>query len=140
MKVHNFRFSTAQVKFLQICTSIGWRSYVPWYWSVTQNLKKNQFVVSKMTTIWLILIRPLKSLRNLHFDWSLSWKVIRFDLKKYRLVIFRDSEDAGKIWRKTDFVIENDMRHLANFHQSKRKSQNWDFQWVLLSKVENVWA
>ena len=23
--------------------------------------------------------------------------------------------------------LENDMRNLANFHQSKRKSQNWTF-------------
>ena len=33
---------------------------------------------------------------------------------------------------------ENDMKNLANFHQSTQKSQNWDFYWVLLSKVENV--
>ena len=32
------------------------------------------------------------------------------------------------------------MRNLVNFHQSKQKSQNWDFYWVLLSKTENVWA
>ena len=34
--------------------------------------------------------------------------------------------------------LENDMRNLTNFHQSTRKSQNWDFHWVLLYKVENV--
>ena len=34
--------------------------------------------------------------------------------------------------------LENDIRNLANFHQSTRKSQNWDFYWVLLSKPENV--
>ena len=33
---------------------------------------------------------------------------------------------------------ENDMRNLANFYQSTRKSQNWDFDGILLSKVENV--
>ena len=33
---------------------------------------------------------------------------------------------------------ENDMRDLANFYQSTRKSQNWDFDGILLSKVENV--
>ena len=33
---------------------------------------------------------------------------------------------------------KNDMRNLANFHQSTRKSQNWDFDGILLSKVENV--
>ena len=34
--------------------------------------------------------------------------------------------------------LENSMRNLANFEQRIRKSQNWDFHWVLLHKVENV--
>ena len=33
---------------------------------------------------------------------------------------------------------ENDMKNLANFHQSTRKSQSWEFDGILLSKVENV--
>ena len=33
------------------------------------------------------------------------------------------------------------MKNLANFHQSTFESlKNWVFSWVLLSKVENVWA
>ena len=60
------------------------RSYVSWYWRVMQNLKKNWFVVSKMTRIWWILIRALKSLQNLHFDWSLSCKVYNFWPKKVK--------------------------------------------------------
>ena len=35
-------------------------------------------------------------------------------------------------------VFKNDMRNLANFHQSTRKYQNWDFDGMLLSKVENA--
>ena len=31
-----------------------------------------------------------------------------------------------------------DVRSLANFHQSTRKCQNWDFDGNLLSKVENL--
>ena len=34
--------------------------------------------------------------------------------------------------------LENNMRNLANFQQATRKSQNWDFDGILLSKVENV--
>ena len=34
--------------------------------------------------------------------------------------------------------LENDMRNLANFYQGTQKSQNWDFDGILLSKVENV--
>ena len=34
--------------------------------------------------------------------------------------------------------LENDMRNLANFYQSTRKSQNWYFDGILLSKKQNV--
>ena len=36
--------------------------------------------------------------------------------------------------------LENDMRSFtrANFYQSTRKCQNWNFDAILLSKVENV--
>ena len=88
------------------------RSYVSWYWRVMQNLKKNLFVVSKTTRIWWILIRAFKSLKNLHFDWSLLSKVITFDLKKYRVVFFHDAEKAHKIWRKTDFDLFFSSEHL----------------------------
>ena len=33
---------------------------------------------------------------------------------------------------------ENGMSHLANIHQSTLKSQNWDLDGILLSKVEKV--
>ena len=44
-----------------------------------------------------ILIQALKSLQNLHFNWSLLWKYITFDLNKYRGVIFHDTEGSCKI-------------------------------------------
>ena len=54
--------------------------------------------------------------------------------------MFDDTEYWCKIWRKLTFAFKNDMRNLRNFHQSTWKSQNWDFDGILLSKVENVWA
>ena len=33
--------------------------------------------------------------------------------------------------------LKNDMRNLTNFHQSTRTCQNWDFDRIPLSKVEN---
>ena len=115
-KVQNFRLSTVQVKFHQICTLIGYFcwSYIKfqlkkhggvmshdikeWYkiWSVTD------FFFSKMTQIWWILIRALKSLKNLHFDSSLCAKYTTFDLKKIQRSIFHDTDESCKIWRKTD--------------------------------------
>ena len=44
----------------------------------------------------------------------------------------------AKFGKKLTCGLKNDMRNLANFHQSTQKCQNWDFDGVLLSKVENV--
>ena len=34
--------------------------------------------------------------------------------------------------------LENDMSNLQKLYQSTRKSENWDFDGILSSKVENV--
>ena len=47
-------------------------------------------------------------------------------------------ESDANILEKLTCVLENDMRNLANFHQSNQKCQNWDFDGMLLSKVENA--
>ena len=44
----------------------------------------------------------------------------------------------AKFEEKLTCGLKNDMRNLANFHQSTQKCQNSDFDGVLLSKVENV--
>ena len=94
--MQNFRLLTTHVKCHQICTLISsfwWkyikispekvqRTYVSWHWRVTQNLKKNWFVVSIMTSIWWILMRAPESLKHLHFDWFLLCKVYHVSLKK----------------------------------------------------------
>ena len=46
----------------------------------------------------------------------------------------------AKFEEKLTCGLENDMWNLADFHQSTRKYQNWDFDGTLLSKVENVSA
>ena len=44
-------------------------SYVSWEWRMTQNLKRNWLVNSKLTwVIWWILSRALENLKNLHFN------------------------------------------------------------------------
>ena len=55
-------------------------------------------------------------------------KYLKFDLKKYRGVIFHDTEEWCKIWR---CCLENQMRKMANFLQSTWKSKNWKFHGVL---------
>ena len=84
------------------------RSYASWHWRVLQNLKKKQFVFSKMTRIWWILIRALKSLKNLHFDWSLSWKIYNVWPRKVKRIIFHNTEEPCKVWRKLTCGSENE--------------------------------
>ena len=74
-----------------------------------------------MTIILWILIRVLKSLKNLHFDWSFSRKVYN-------------------VWpkRKEKLTRSSEMRNLANIHQKTLKCQNWYFHGILLSKVQNL--
>ena len=46
----------------------------------------------------------------------------------------------AKFEEKLTCCLENDMRNWANFHQRTRKYQNWNFDKILLFKVENIWA
>ena len=45
-----------------------------------------------------------------------------------------DAKFEGKL----TFAFKNDMKNLGNFHQSTWKSQNLDFDGILLSKVESI--
>ena len=63
------------------------------------------------------------------------------ELKIYRGVIFHETlESDAKVEEILTSGLANDIRNLPNFHQSTWKSQNWDFDGILLSKAENVWA
>ena len=68
-------------------------------------------------------------------------KYIMFELKKYRGVMFDGTEYWCKIWEKTNLCFQKWHEELSKFSPKHvRKSKNWDFYWILLSKVENVWA
>ena len=43
-----------------------------------------------------------------------------------------------KFEKKLSCGFESDMRNLGNFYQSTQESQNWDFDGIVLSKVENI--
>ena len=93
-----------------------------------------------MTRIWWILIWAHEILKISTLIGSFCAKYITFDLKKYREIIFHDTEEWCKIWKKLTCDLENYMRNMANFHQSTWKFENWDFDGIILSKVENVRA
>ena len=47
-------------------------------------------------------------------------------------------KSGRKFEKKLTYGLENDMRNLANFLKNIGKCQNWDFDGILLYKVENV--
>ena len=69
----------------------------------------------------------------------------RFKIDIKNLTNFNLSIQVSKIFTllgpkfegKLTGCLENDMRNLANFYQRTRKCQNWKFDEILLSKVEN---
>ena len=83
---------------------------------------------SKISKIWTLM--------------SCFWpKYIMFELKKYSGVMLDCTEDWCKIWRKTDLYLLKWHEEFGTFSpEHVRKSKNWVFSRVLLSKVENTWA
>ena len=146
------KFQTAQVKFYQICTLID-----TFYWKYNKfQLKKYRGVMSYETEEWCKIWRKNDLLFWKWQEFGKFWsehskvsktctlivpraKYISFDLKKYRGVIFHDAETSCKVEEKLTCGLENEMRDFENFHQNTWKYQNWDFDGILLSKVENAW-
>ena len=55
--------------------------------------------------------------------------------------MFDGTEYWCNIWRKTDLCFQKWHEEFSKFSpEHVRKSKNWDFDGILLSKVENVWA
>ena len=101
-----------------------------------KNLTENwRFVVSKITKICWILIRALKSLKNLHFDWFF---LAIFNLKTYRGVIFHDTRDWFKIWRKTNLWFRKH-EEFGKFSPEHLKVSKLSFKGLALTKLNNVW-
>ena len=114
---HSVKFQTFDCsgEIHQICTLIGyfcWKCKVSAQKSMEEicliipksgaKFEEKLIFVSKMTRIWWILIPALKSLKNCTLIGPFCTKYAMFDLKKYRGVIFHDTEEPCKIWIKSD--------------------------------------
>ena len=139
IKVQNFRkISTAQVKFHQICTLIG--SFC-WKYIKFQR-KKYRGVMSHDTEDWCKVLRKTdllfqkwqefaefwseqSSLQNLHFYWSLFWKVYNLWPKKVQRSYLHDTEDSSKIWRKTGLWFGKWHEEFGKFSRSIWDSQKF---------------
>ena len=122
-KVQKFHFNGLLLsKLYKVWAKKMQRSYLSWYWTVMQNLKKPDLVVLKMA--WGIewtFIRALKSLKNCRLTGSFCPKHILFQIENFR----------GKL----TCGLKNDIRNLVDFHASGRKSENLHFDRILLSKT-----
>ena len=117
-------------------------SFVSWQWRMIQNLKRKWLVSSKLTWgIWPILTWALENLKNLHFDGLLFNKVYNVCAKKSLL------EFWFMVWN-TDATLKENWHGFQKLHEEFSKfspdhvwkSKNWDFDGILLSKVEYVWV
>ena len=102
-----------------------------WQWRTIRKLKRNWRVVLKFTWgVWRILTQGLKSLQNLHFKWAHFWPTyIMFKLKKYRRVIFHDTEEWCNIWRKTDLWFEKWHEKFGKFSPEHWKMSKLGLSW-----------
>ena len=104
------------------------RRYLSWSWSGIQNLEQNWLVVSKLASeIWQILTWALKSLESFHFNGLLFSKVYIVWAKKYRGVIFHETEEGYNIWRGIDLSFKNWHKEFGKF-------------WPELSKVSKIFT
>ena len=94
-----------------------------------QNLKNNWFVVSKMRRIWWVLTWALKIFKICTLICSFCAKYVTFNLKRYRGVIFHDTEEWCKIWRKTNLWFENWHEEYGKFSPEHLKVSKMGLWW-----------
>ena len=101
-----------------------------------QKLKKNWFVVSKMTRKSCILTWAFESLKSLHFDWFL----LCINLKNYWGVILNETEKWCKVWRKIDLWIGQWHVEFGKFSLEDLQVSKLELSWDFFAKVGNPWA
>ena len=112
----------------------------PWHERVTRNLKNNWLLVPKMTgRIRSILMLTVASLEICTLMCYFCRKYIIFESKKYRGVMCDNTEEWYKIWRRTGLCFVKWHEKSGEFWLNTPKSQNLHFDWLLLTKVYNVW-
>ena len=88
-----------------------------------KNLKRNILVVSKWREgIWRISTCALESLKNLQY--------IMFALKKYRGVIFHDTGEWYKLWRKADLWFGKWHEEFGKFSLEHWKVSKLTLWWI----------
>ena len=119
------------------------KTHLPWHWKLMQSLKKNWLVVSN--------IYDMRNLVNFHPTTQKSKnftpmgyfcpKYMRFELKKYRGVIFHDTEQWWKIWKTLTLWFQKWHEELGDL-SSLENPKVWKLyiDGLFLSKVYTVSA
>ena len=111
---------TAALESLKIGISMG--SFNP----MMQNLKRNWLVILTFTWgIWRILTRALESLKHFHFNILLLRKVYMLELKKYRGIIFHETERDTKFGEESTCCFKIGIINLTYFDLTTQKSQRF---------------
>ena len=107
------------------------RSYLSWNWRGIENLGRNRHAVSELAQwIWQILTWGLETLKDFHFNGLLMSKLCILLAKKYRGVIFHETEGGYKVWRGIDLSFQNWQNEFAKFDWSTWKPQTFSFYWA----------
>ena len=86
-----------------------------------------------------ILLSKVENSKYFFKNWLLVTKVHIIWAKKSREELsFMTLKSYANFEERLTSGLKKDMRNLANFHQSTWKCQNWDFDGILLYKVEKV--
>ena len=68
-------------------------------------------------------------------------KYILFELKKYRGIIYHETEERYNIWRGRDLLFQNwHVEIRQNLTWALQNLKNFHFNWLLLSKLYILWA
>ena len=93
------------------------KSYISWQWRVMQTLKKNWvFGFKNDMKNFLNFHSTTRKYKTFTLMGYFCPKYMRFELKKYRRVIFRDTEQWSNIWINPNIVIPKMAWGIRNFH------------------------
>ena len=110
-----------------------------WQWRMIQKLKRNWLVVLKLTWTSQNLNRELEKSKKLFKKIGSLWpKYILLELQKYRGVIFHDTEELCKFWRKTDLWFEKRLEKFGSFLPEHLKVSKLGLWWDC--KVITKWC
>ena len=111
------------------------KSYVSWHWILMQNLKENWLVLSTSLAKWLGFVYELS---GCGFEFRCSHLNFRYRACFQQGVPWHSGKYGASIHSETLTWHDKNIQSVTLDHV--QKYENLDFCWVLLSKVENLWA